>query len=196
MKKYVYVLFLMSILCSCSTWRKGLTSEPGLEGCTHNLMLDFKNTAKLYHQGDVFEITNQIYNYKSQEGTITLIIWLHDYAMCIEPDEGPGTKPKLMNLMDYKEDEGKLFLITDTAAVHTIITQDYYDVLKKYDLLKHLWFLESQIPIYGHEGDGDIMILYSFCPDNPKRYKRSGEFHHFTRESRRRSKRPLKVKCK
>ena len=67
---------------------------------------------------------------------------------------------------------------------------------EKYDLLKHLWFLESDIPIYGYERDGAIMVVYSFCPDNPKIYKRSGEFHHFTRERRMLTKRPLKVKCK
>ena len=196
MRKIINVLLLMVIFSSCSTWRKGLTSEPGLEGCIHNLILDFKNTTNLYHQGDIFEITNYQYYLKSQAGTITLRISLHDYTMNIDPDEGPGTKAKLVKIMDYKEDDGKLFLIDDTAAVHTIITQDYYDVLKKYNLLNHLWFLESAIPIYGYENDGAINVLYSFCPDNPKVYKRSGEFHHFTRERRRLEKHPLKVKCK
>lgn len=42
--------------------------------------------------------------------------------MCFEPDEGPGTNPKLVDIMNYKEDGGKLFLIDDTAAAHTIIT--------------------------------------------------------------------------
>ena len=196
MRKFIYFLLLMTVFPSCSTWRKGLTSEPGLEGCIHNLILDFKNTTNLYHQGNVFEIKNQFYSFKAQEGTITLLIHLHDFPMNIEPDEGPGTKAKLVKIMDYKEDEGKLFLIDDTAAVHSIITQDYYDVLNKYKVLNHLWFLESDIPIYGYINDGAIMILYSFCPDNPKIYKRSGEFHHFTRERRRLGKHPLKVKCK
>lgn len=179
MKKILLILLSMPMLLGCATWRSELRKSPGIESCIYNAITDFQNRSKLYKNNLVFEISIKT---DSIKGTAAIAISPNEEPIYSTPYEVAGTKPHHMILVDYIELDGRLYLLYNGKR-NKIITQDYIDVLKKYNLLDTSWYGVYPFPP-GMDNDGYVMDGYLFYLDTPLRYKRMTKLSYFTGRER------------
>lgn len=179
------------------SWHTQLTNKQGVEGCIHNAMVDFVNTCKLAKLGRVFSVTEfpEPKDFVINEGIVCLLIYHERHPMFAYPEEVAGAKARSLDVLSYIELNDMLFLLeNDRANRDSILTQQYLDVLTRYNHIDYSWIEESVFPPLIFD-DGVEMIYYFFCSDNPRRYKKSKVFSFFSKERKRLEKNPPCPKC-
>jgi len=192
MKNYVYISLLL-VLTSCATWRKSLVDTPGIEGCIHNTIVDFLHTSKLCKTDSVFSIAKTEGSLKVVGDLLVLCICEWDDPFYMHPHEVAGTKPTHTLLHGYIDTGDILFLLPEMSK-DTILTHDYLNILKKYNRIDYSWIDESVLPPYS-TNDGAKYMYYIFCPNNPKKYKKTKTTEHFDKKRKYIEKKIYDIKC-
>lgn len=200
MKSLVFTFVGICLFCSCvPAWHAQLTDKPCIDACMNNAMVDFIHTCKLMKTDTVFAIFHSTseYYFDIKDDNVCIVVAQYSHPILPYPEEVAGAKARSREFLfwdEYIEIKDKLFLINrDNVTRDSILTQDYLDVLKKYNRLDYSWFDEGCVwPPYGVD-DGIEHVYYFFCPNNPKKYKKSKVVSHFFMKGLR--KRTPSVKC-
>lgn len=200
MKYTFYVLFSLSIFCSCApSWYNELTDKPGIESCVYNAIIDFSHTSNFLKEDTVFIIEQ--YTQDAAASSDLIVLWISEFYYNIFPDPKDviGQKPiwpNRMQLFGYKEINERLYL-SEYMPMDSVITQDYIDILTKYNRIDYSWHSDYFFIPEGWitTNDGLRYAVYFFCPDNPKKYKKWKSFYEWSRKGVRLKKKLPKVRC-
>jgi len=177
--KTIKLLLLLAILlllgnCAASKWKETLVSEGKITDAVSNAIIDFLNTSKLSKKDSIFEVLVT----DTKDGIVKIGICGAVNKIYPRSENKIGTYDEIFP-SQYIVRNGKLFYWSDTTQV---ITQEIISVLGKYNHIDFHWNEEYIIPPLLID-DGKEGIVYYFCKNDYKNYKKTGSNtirQHFT----------------